>query len=230
MDTGTHFEIQRSRMVATQLAARGITDPRILTAMRAVPRHLFVPSGYQQLAYQDQPLPIGEEQTISQPFVVALMTQMLRLNGTETVLEVGTGSGYQTAVLCRLARHVYSLEYHPRLAGRAARLLGKMGYDNVDIHVGDGSQGLPDMAPFDAIIVTAAAPAVPGPLRAQLSTHRGRMVVPIGSRQNQHLERITRQAETWSIEELDRVRFVPLLGRYGFSSWSYSPDNGEAHV
>jgi protein-L-isoaspartate(D-aspartate) O-methyltransferase len=217
-------------MVATQLAARGISDPRVLAAMRSVPRHVFIPPGYQHLAYHDQPLPIGDDQTISQPFVVALMTQMLRLNGTETLLEVGTGSGYQTAILCRLAQHVYSLEYHPRLAGRAARLLGKMGYNNVEIHVGDGSQGLPDMAPFDAIIVTAAAPAVPGPLRAQLSTHHGRMVIPIGSRQNQHLERITRNGETWGIEALDRVRFVPLLGRYGFSSWTYRPDNDEAHV
>jgi protein-L-isoaspartate(D-aspartate) O-methyltransferase len=158
------------------------------------------------------------------------MTQMLRLTGHETVLEIGTGSGYQTAVLCRLARQVYSLEYHPRLAGRAARLLGTLGCHNVDVHVGDGSQGLPDMAPFDAIIVTAAAPALPGPLRAQLSSAGGRLVIPIGSRDDQRLQRITRHGDKWAVESLERVRFVPLLGRFGFSSQSYNPDNDQAQV
>ncbi len=230
MNTGTNFEIQRSRMVATHLAIRGITDLRVLAAMRAVPRHQFVPQSQQHLAYHDQALPIGEKQTISQPYIVALMTQMLKLTGKETVLEIGTGSGYQTAVLCQLARQVYSLEYHPRLAGRAARLLGKLGYNNVDIHVGDGSQGLPDMAPFDAIIVTAAAPSLPLPLRTQLSTNHGRLVIPVGSRRVQHLQRSTRYADTWHHESLHRVRFVPLLGRHGFDSMTYRPDNDQAAV
>ncbi len=229
------YAISRSRMVATQLAARGIHDVRVLTAMRAIPRHRFLPPSLLHLAYTDQPLSIGENQTISQPYVVALMTQMLRLNGTETVLEIGTGSGYQTAILCHLARRVYSLEYYPRLAGRAARVLDLLGISNVEIHVGDGSQGLPDMAPFDAIIVTAAAPALPGPLRSQLSRDGGRLVIPVGSQKEQYLERVTRQDSRWKIEQNERVRFVPLVGRYGFRDSSDIPqrrdhDNDTADV
>jgi len=221
--------MKRSRMVVMQLAMRGIEDNRVLAAMRDLPRHLFVPAEMQPYAYTDQPLNIGEGQTISQPYIVALMTQMLNLTGIENVLEIGTGSGYQTAILCHLAKHVYTLEYHPRLAGRAARVLSHLGYNNVDIHVGDGSQGLPDMAPFDAIIVTAAAPALPGPLRAQLSTEGGRLVIPVGSRDNQHLERVTRHGSSWSIEQTERVRFVPLLGRYGFER-THHADNDLADV
>lgn len=223
------FAMKRSRMVVMQLAMRGIEDNRVLAAMRDLPRHLFVPAEMQPYAYTDQPLNIGEGQTISQPYIVALMTQMLNLTGIENVLEIGTGSGYQTAILCHLAKHVYTLEYHPRLAGRAARVLSHLGYNNVDIHVGDGSQGLPDMAPFDAIIVTAAAPALPGPLRAQLSTEGGRLVIPVGSRDNQHLERVTRHGSSWSIEQTERVRFVPLLGRYGFER-THHADNDLADV
>ncbi len=210
------YAMKRSRMVVMQLAMRGIHDVRVLEAMRELPRHLFLPAEMQPYAYTDQPLNIGESQTISQPYIVAQMSQMLALTGSETVLEIGTGSGYQTAILCRLAKHVYTLEYHPRLAGRAARALSHVGCNNVDIHVGDGSQGLPDMAPFDAILVTAAAPALPGPLRSQLSAEGGRLVVPVGSRDDQHLERVTRNGATWDIEQTERVRFVPLLGRYGF--------------
>jgi protein-L-isoaspartate(D-aspartate) O-methyltransferase len=224
--------ISRSRMVATQLAARGIRDERVLDAMRAVPRHQFVPPQLQHLAYTDQPLLIGENQTISQPFIVALMTQMLRISGQETVLEIGTGSGYQTAVLCRLAGRVYSLEYYPRLAGRASHALDQLGIENVEIHVGDGSQGLPDMAPFDAIIVTAAAPFVPGPLRSQMSPHGGRLVIPVGNRDDQYLEYVTRMGDRWEIRQTERVRFVPLVGRYGFRQRSESdrpdqPDSGD---
>jgi protein-L-isoaspartate(D-aspartate) O-methyltransferase len=226
------YAMKRSRMVVMQLAMRGIHDNRVLAAMRELPRHLFVPAKVQPYAYTDQPLLIGDGQTISQPYIVALMTQMLRLTGSENVLEIGTGSGYQTAILCQLAKHVYTLEYHPRLAGRAARILSHLGCNNVDIHVGDGSQGLPDMAPFDAIIVTAAAPALPGPLRSQLSENGGRLVIPVGSRDEQHLERVTRHGATWEIEQTERVRFVPLLGRYGFqkSSSTHRTDNDLADV
>lgn len=222
---GDSFEIARSRMVAMQLAMRGIHDARVLEAMRTVPRHLFVSPAVRHYAYTDQPLSIGEGQTISQPYIVALMIQMLSLQGHEHVLEIGTGSGYQTALLCQLARHVYTLEYYPRLAGRADRILSRLGYENLDIHVGDGSQGLPDMAPFDAIIVSAAAPALPGPLRSQMNETGGRMVIPVGSRQDQHLERITRQHNTWQIEQTERVRFVPLVGRYGFHASSDAADD-----
>lgn len=226
------YAMKRSRMVAMQLAMRKIHDKRVLAAMRELPRHLFVPAAVQQFAYTDQPLNIGEGQTIPQPYYVALMTQMLSLTGSENVLEIGTGSGYQTAVLCRLAKHVYTLEYQPRLAGRAARILSHLGCNNVDIHVGDGSQGLPDMAPFDAIIVTAAAPSLPGPLRSQLSAEGGRLVIPVGNRDDQHLQRVARQGTSWEIEQTERVRFMPLLGRYGFekSSSTYRADSDLADV
>jgi protein-L-isoaspartate(D-aspartate) O-methyltransferase len=218
MRNSNNFDTHHENMVSSQLIARGISDSRVLDAFRAVPRHRFVPLGQQHLAYKDQPLPIGEDQTISQPYVVALMTQLLRLEGHETVLEIGTGSGYQTAILCHLVQHVYSLEYRARLAGRAARLLEEMSYNNIDIHVGDGSQGLADMAPFDAILVTAAAPALPGPLRSQLNPDGGRMILPVGDKDGQHLEVVTRYGNTWEITQMERVKFVPLLGRYGFKS------------
>ncbi len=205
----------RERMVAEQLEGRGITDPRVLTAMRKVPRHEFVPEDLRHMAYRDGPLPIGHGQTISQPYIVALMTQYLMLTGEETVLEVGTGSGYQTAILCELSRQVFSVERNAALAEQAADRLTKLGYKNVEIHVGDGSQGLPDMAPFDAILVSAAAPAIPGPLRSQLGDG-GRLVIPVGDRESQVLERVWRTGETWRIEHLAPVLFVPLYGRYGF--------------
>jgi protein-L-isoaspartate(D-aspartate) O-methyltransferase len=212
------FREQRKQMVKSQLAERGIRDPLVLAAMEAVPRHLFVSEEYCRRAYDDGPLPIGEGQTISQPFVVALMTQELRLTGDERVLEIGTGSGYQTAILCELADYVFSLERHPWLANQAAEILAKLGYENIDIHAGDGSQGLPDMAPFDAIIVTAAAPAVPGPLCWQLNKQGGRMVIPVGDEERQFLQRVVRYDDKWQIESIIPVKFVPLLGRYGFKS------------
>ncbi len=205
----------RECMVHDQLEARGISDQRVLTAMRDVPRHLFVPPELSHLAYRDGPLPIGQEQTISQPFIVAYMAQCLGLTGAETVLEIGTGSGYQTAILCQLARHVYSIERHDPLAERAAARLESLGVQNVELHVGDGSQGLPDMAPFDAIIVSAAAPALPTTLRAQLADG-GCMVLPVGDSQTQYLELIRRTGNTWNIEQLIPVMFVLLIGRYGF--------------
>ncbi len=164
----------------------------------------------------DNPLAIGQGQTISQPFVVAYMTELLYLQGDETVLEIGTGSGYQAAVLAHLARYVYTIERFPLLAERAGSTLNRLAYHNLDIHIGDGSQGLPDMAPFDAIVVTAAAPSVPGTLCTQLKRDGGRLVIPVGSSDQQELQRVVRQADTWRIDHLTPVRFVPLVGRFGF--------------
>lgn len=211
-----NFDIMREYMVREQLAGRDITDPRVLDAMRRVPRHCFVPEEFRTRAYTDGPLPIGNDQTISQPYIVAFMTQMLELQPSDIVLEIGTGSGYQTAILCELAQFVYSLERYPALGERAGELLTELGYDNVEIHTGDGSQGLPDMAPFDAIVVTAAAPAIPGPLRAQLADG-GRLVLPTGNRVQQMLQRVRRTGDTWHVENLLPVMFVPLYGRHGFA-------------
>jgi protein-L-isoaspartate(D-aspartate) O-methyltransferase len=210
------FEALRERMVRDQLIARGISDTRVLDAIRRVPRHLFVPKHLQTNAYEDGPLPIGSNQTISQPYIVALMTQLLEIKLDDIVLEIGTGSGYQTAILCQLSRFVYSLERHSSLAERSGRLLEDLGCNNLEIYVGDGSQGLPDMAPFHAIIVTAAAPAIPGPLRTQLA-HRGRLVLPVGDSNQQHLQRVRRFEDSWEIEQLIPVMFVPMYGRHGFS-------------
>ncbi|MEW6580576.1 MAG: protein-L-isoaspartate(D-aspartate) O-methyltransferase [Chloroflexota bacterium] len=210
------YEMLRERMVREQLAARDIADPRVLEAMRRVPRHAFVPEPFRARAYEDGPLPIGSDQTISQPYIVALMTQMLELTPDDVVLEVGTGSGYQTAVLCELSRLVYSLERYPALGQRANAVLIDLGYHNVEVYIGDGSQGLPDQAPFNAIIVTAAAPAIPGPLRTQLA-NGGRMVIPVGDRFQQMLQRVRRKDDTWRVEALIPVMFVPLYGRHGFT-------------
>jgi len=212
------FESQRERMIRDQLLARDITDPRVIEAMRRVPRHRFVPAHLQQMAYEDGPLPIAQDQTISQPYIVALMTQMLELKATDVVLEIGTGSGYQAAILCEIAQTVFSLERHPELAETAHQLLDELGYDNIEIYIGDGSQGLPDMAPFDAILVTAAAPAIPGPLRAQLNPLGGRLVLPIGDQHQQFLQRVRRSGDTWHVEHLIPVMFVPLYGRHGFKA------------
>lgn len=216
----TDFQMLRNQMVEEQLKSRDIIDPRVLQAMQDVPRHLFVPENLRHLAYRDAPLPIGQNQTISQPYIVALMTQMLQLSGHETVLEIGTGSGYHTAILCELARQVFSIERYPELADRAGAILADLGYNNVEIHVGDGSQGLPDMAPFDAIVVSAAAPAIPNPLRGQLA-EGGRMVLPVGDNESQWLERVWRHGDTWNIERITLVLFVPLIGKHGFSSDQY---------
>lgn len=225
MSTGNSFQNLREDMVLKQLQARGIYDVRVLEAMRHIPRHEFVAAELRHLAYRDSPLPIGDDQTISQPFIAALMTQMLHLKGDERVLEIGSGSGYQTALLCELAGQVYTLECYPRLADRAATVLAALGYQNVELHIGDGSQGLPDMAPFDAILVTAAAPAVPGPLRSQLAENGGRLVIPVGDEHNQHLEVVTRRGSRWQLERTIQVRFVPLRGRYGFPSTRPNHDN-----
>lgn len=207
----------RERMVQEQIAARGVRDPRVLEAMRRVPRHFFVPEAYRHLAYSDGPLPIGHGQTISQPYIVARMTELLALQGDEKVLEIGTGSGYQAAILAHLAREVHTIERVPELAQQAAERLRALGLTQVTVHQGDGSGGLPEEAPFDAILVTAAAPEVPRPLLAQLRDG-GRLVLPVGTRGVQYLERWTRQGKQYRRERLEPVAFVPLVGEYGWDT------------
>jgi protein-L-isoaspartate(D-aspartate) O-methyltransferase len=203
-------------MVRSQLQRRGITDARVLQAMREVPRHLFVPPEWRHEAYSDRPLPIGDEQTISQPYMVAIMTQNLALQGHEHMLEIGTGSGYQAAVLSRLAAHVSSIEYFADLADSARALLQRLGYINVEVIVGDGGLGLPAQAPYDGIIVAAAAPHVPQPLLAQLA-EGGRLVIPVGSATSQELFIITRRGDDYAQERSVPCRFVPLLGEEGWA-------------
>ena len=168
------------------------------------------------MAYEDRALAIGHQQTISQPYIVALMLQIAQLSGHEIVLEIGTGSGYQTALLCELAAYVYSVERNKTLGRSAANRLADMEYDNLDIHIGDGSQGLPDMSPFDVILVTACVPSIPGPLKAQMQPQNGRLVLPVGNREQQYLQVVKRDIDRWIVEKIIPVRFVPLVGRYGF--------------
>ncbi len=201
----------REQMVQRQLAARGVRDPRVLEAMRKVPRHELVPPELRGEAYDDRPLPIGHGQTISQPYIVAAMTEALRLAGDERVLEVGTGSGYQAAVLAELAREVYSIEIVAPLAERARRDLARLGYANVQVRQGDGYRGWPEHAPFDAIVVTAAPDHVPEPLLAQLAPG-GRLVLPLGGSFAQELVLLTRGADGVTRQELLPVRFVPMTG------------------
>ena len=195
-------------MVAEQIVSRGVRDPLALAAVRSVPRHEFVPVGLLASAYRDAPLPIGNDQTISQPYIVALMTEALGLEGGERVLEVGTGSGYQTAVLSRLVRHVDTIEIRPRLAETAGRRLRDLGYANVTASVGDGHRGLPEVAPFDAIVVTAAPQEIPPALLQQLAVG-GLLVIPLGAL-DQELVRVTRREDGDDREVLLPVRFVPL--------------------
>jgi protein-L-isoaspartate(D-aspartate) O-methyltransferase len=206
---------ERREMVLSQLARRGIDDERVLGAMAQVPRHLFVPEEVRAHAYQDRALPIEEQQTISQPFIVALMAQALALDGTERVLEIGTGSGYAAAVLSQLAAEVYTVERWPSLAETAEHRLHDLGYGNVHVYVGDGTAGLPDHAPFDGIVVAAAAPWAPRPLREQLSDS-GRLVIPVGGRDEQLLLRMTRHGDEVRTERLSGVRFVPLIGAHAW--------------
>ncbi len=215
MDEEQHYQIERLQMVADQLERRGIVDQRVLQAMRNVPRHRFVPRQYRDLSYSDGPIPIGEGQTISQPFIVALMSQMLALQGEEKVLEVGTGSGYQAAVLAHLAKQVYTIERHELLAKRASKELQVLGLDNVRVYVGDGTLGLVEHAPYDAILVTAAAPEAPRPLLEQLA-QGGRLVIPVGSRGAQFLERWQRKGASYEQDVSIPVAFVPLVGRHGW--------------
>jgi protein-L-isoaspartate(D-aspartate) O-methyltransferase len=198
-------------MVEFQLEARGIGDERVLAAMGKVPRHEFVPAAYRAKAYSDQALPIGRGQTISQPYVVALMTQVLELRGDERVLEVGTGSGYQAAVLARLARSVYSIEIDRELAAEAARRLERLGYDNVHVRAGDGFFGWPEAAPFDAILITAATPRLPDRLVDQLA-EGGRLVAPVGAGGEQELTLAIKRDGTLHRRSLGGVLFVPMTG------------------
>lgn len=198
--------------LAEELRREGVYDPYVLGAMEKVPRHLFVPPEKRRYAYRNIPLPIGDGQTISQPLVVALMTQALQLTGTEKLLEVGTGSGYQCAILAELSRRVISVERVPALANSARARLERAGYLNVRVVVGDGSLGYPEAAPYDAILVTAASPRVPDPLLRQLSPREGRMVLPVGQPDHQKLLLITRRAERVCTSHLGPVRFVPLIG------------------
>jgi protein-L-isoaspartate(D-aspartate) O-methyltransferase len=204
-------------MVERQLRGRGIEDARVLAAMEEVPRERFLPESERRRAYADSALPIGREQTISQPWIVAAICQALQLSGPELVLEVGTGSGYSAAVLSRLATHVVSVERHEELARGASQALGSLGIGNVELAVGDGSLGLPERAPFDAIAVHAAAPAPPPALLAQLA-EGGRLVVPIASEEADMLTVLRRRGERTEAETIGPCRFVPLIGREGFSA------------
>ena len=209
------FQPKRVRMVELQIRERGVRDPRVLDALSRVPRHRFVPAGFEREAYEDHPIPIGEGQTISQPYVVAAMTESLALQPQETVLEIGTGSGYQTAVLAELVSRVYSIERIATLAGRAREVLQRLGYQNVSVVVGDGSEGLPGAGPFDAILCSAAAPELPPPLFEQLR-EGGRVIIPIGTFAGQQLQLVRRVGGKPVSAWLDLVRFVPLIGSRGY--------------
>jgi protein-L-isoaspartate(D-aspartate) O-methyltransferase len=208
-------EIARERMVVEQLERRGISDPRVLAAMRAVERHRFLPPEFAEHAYDDGPLPIGDSQTISQPYMVALTCEVAALGGADRVLEIGTGSGYQAAVLARLAQSVYSVECIGHLHDHARVLLNALGAGNVFLKCGDGSEGWPEEAPFDAIIVTAAMPGVARPLLEQL-TPSGRLVAPIGEDELQTLVRISRRGGHWREEYFGECRYVKMTGKHGF--------------
>ena len=200
---------EAERMVKDQLIRRNIKDQRVLNTMRTTPRHLFVPQAYRHMAYQDGPLPIGHDQTISQPYIVAIMTELLQLTGEEKVLEIGTGSGYQAAVLSPLAAQVYTIEIVEPLANSSKVLLQKMGYDNVEVRWGDGYKGWPEQAPFDRIIVTAAPPKIPQALVDQLAVG-GRMVLPVG-KHYQELILVTKNEKRITRKEIFPVRFVPMV-------------------
>lgn len=217
--TEKDYEKRRHRMVEHQIRRRGVRNPQVLAAMEKVPRHRFVPENLWDSAYDDSPLSIGEGQTISQPYMVALMTETVAPEPGGRVLEVGTGSGYQTAILAELVREVYSIERIPALAERAERLLDRLGYENVSIRVGDGSQGLSAEAPFNGILVTAGAPEVPDPLVEQLEIG-GRLVIPIGDAYHQVLTTVCRGAEGIRKVQGTGCVFVPLIGTHG---WDEKP-------
>jgi len=211
----SRYDANRRNMVESQLRDRGIHDSRVLQAMLQVPRHEFVPAGSRAQAYEDRPLLIGEEQTISQPFIIAVSLQALALSGSESVLEIGTGSGYQTALLSLLAKDVFSVERHASLAHSAEAALPQLGFGNVRVLLGDGSQGWNEYAPYDAILVSAAAPSVPRSLIQQLADG-GRLVVPVGPPHTQELQLIRKHGNATTVKALDGCRFVPLVGAEGY--------------
>ena len=219
MPDATDFAAQRAEMIEKQLRRRGIHDAAVLAAMRSVPRQEFVPCELRDRAYNDAPLPIGGGQTISQPYIVAAMTAALQLRLSDRVLEIGTGSGYQSAVLALLAREVFTIERRPDLASCASDRLARLAYTNVHVHCGDGTLGLQELAPFDAILVAAAAPAVPRPLLDQLA-EGGRLIIPIGGMDSQDLHLLEKRGGTFPARLLDGCRFVPLVGSHG---WQKTP-------
>lgn len=200
----------RQQMVASQLRARGVADERVLAAMAKVPRHEFAPEDYRDQAYEDHPLPIGQEQTISQPYIVAIMLDALALSRTDKVLEIGTGSGYVTAILAEIVERVISIERHPSLAETARTLLASMGYRNVTVMTGDGSRGFPEAAPYDAIIVSAAARELPNALVEQLA-EGGRMIIPVGGEESQQLRFLCKEDGLLKTRLRELCRFVPLV-------------------
>jgi protein-L-isoaspartate(D-aspartate) O-methyltransferase len=213
-----NFAGLRGDMIERQLLCRGISDKRVLSAMNDVARHIFVPEEIQDAAYDDRALPIGYGQTISQPYMVAIMSESLKLGGSEKVLEIGTGSGYQAAILSHLAKEVYTIERIPELAERAKKTFGEHGYGNISVIVGDGTLGLLEKAPFDAILVTAAAPSIPQTLLQQLSPNGGRLVIPIGDIFTQILTVITKTKNEIKTDESIACVFVPLIGKFGWKS------------
>ena len=211
-----NFETARKRMVQEQIVGRGIANPRLIDALLKIPRHIFVQEAMQVQAYSDGPLPIGEKQTISQPYMVAMMTELLELKGSEHILEIGTGSGYQTAILATLSRRVCTIERIRPLAMQARKVLDSLGLINVNIKVGDGTLGWEEEAPFDAILVTAGAPAVPEALAGQLAPG-GRLVIPVGNESEQIILRVRREPDgTFTSESFTGCRFVPLIGKQGW--------------
>lgn len=211
------MEARRRAMIADQIVARDILDPHILQAMADVPRERFVPGELAEFAYEDRPLPIEAGQTISQPYVVALMIDAARIGRDDRVLEIGVGSGYAAAVMSRLARRVHAIDRHDELAGRARERMADLGYDNVVIRTGDGTHGWPENAPFDVILVAAGGPALPRPLIDQLAVG-GRLVIPVGAAEQQRLMRVTNDGENgYREDDLGPVHFVPLIGEHGWS-------------
>jgi protein-L-isoaspartate(D-aspartate) O-methyltransferase len=216
---GEPFAIERQQMVESQLLARGIRDQRVLAAMAKVPRHEFVAEDYREQAYEDHPIPIDEGQTLSQPYIVAIMLQAAALEASNKVLEIGTGSGYQTALLAELTDQVYSVERHASLARGAVATLSQLGYANVNVCVEDGSQGMAEQAPFDAIVVSAAAPEIPKSLFEQLK-EGGRMVIPVGPAHAQELQLVRKRDGQPVVTAMEGCRFVPLIGSGGYvSGW-----------
>jgi protein-L-isoaspartate(D-aspartate) O-methyltransferase len=205
----------RERMVQEQIIARGITDARVIAALRKIPRHLFVDAGLVNRAYDDSALPIGDKQTLSQPYMAARMSEALRLGGDEKILEIGTGSGYQTALLAEIGFNVFSVEKLRALSRKARQLLDRLGYQNIALHVGDGTIGWSEHAPYDAIIVTAGAPSPPKPLLEQLAIG-GRLVIPVGDEQEQTLVRVSRTRFSYKEERLGECKFVKLLGKFAW--------------